>query len=456
MHRYLWGSIIAGFSQVAFIYWNLWSPSGVGPAHTFLHLLQYAGIAAGSTAILCFARAIRRQAPGRRTIRGSATVAMGFSAAAAALLLAAIALSLVQSPTEADLYAFGLMAAELTWFTLVVLGLAAIAAPPRPVMPAIMLGVLVLAGTVHAVPLPYNLAGPSGEPDTSYLIRVEGGERHPGRIYGLTVWSGTATLADYLYSLGSRSTVLLPASEARPAMAQDATALELMLVDSEAMAKAVGLQLVGRGKGALPSGNGVVVTRISAGSPAAAIFDPGDIIVGFNGEAIATWADLVDMLQAARPGAEVTFSIRRGAEPQTVKLTTMPNPSNPERAMVGILGSDHMHYDIPVTINSTIPKDIAGPSMGLALTLQVVDQTTPGGVTNGWRVAATGTILPGGQVGAVGGVGYKVLGAERTGADVLFVPRANYEEALAGATKIRVVPVDTAQEALAWLKEHQP
>lgn len=49
---------------------------------------------------------------------------------------------------------------------------------------------------------------------------------------------------------------------------------------------------------------------------------------------------------------------------------------------------------------------------------------------------------------------YQVRGAERVGADVLFVPRENYQGALSGATYIQVVPVETVQDALAWLKAH--
>lgn len=84
-----------------------------------------------------------------------------------------------------------------------------------------------------------------------------------------------------------------------------------------------------------------------------------------------------------------------GITPQTLTLTTIPNPSNPETGLVGIQGVDEYHYDIPVPITITVPSDVGGPSMGLALALQVIDQLTPGGITGGWRVAATGEIFTG-------------------------------------------------------------
>lgn len=453
MDRYLWGAAAAAFGQIAFIYWHFWSPLGAGPAFVFLHLLQYAGIGAGAAALFLLARAVGRQAGGRRAIRMLAAVAMGLSAAATLLIVAAMVLRGMQRPIHGDVFAFAYAAAKLTWLLLLGLGLLALGARPRPVLPAIVLGVVFLAGVAVDIPLPYRLTGPAGEPDTSYLVRVEGGEPHPDRIYGLTLWAGTATLADYLVSLVSRYTVLVPLS-ASPALADEDAALSQMLTDSEAMAKAVGLQLLGRGKGATPSGAGAVVTAVRTGTPAAGLFQTGDLIVAMDGAPVTNWAGVLERLQALGPGAKVTFSIRRDGEPRNLSLTTAPNPAAPEKAMVGIQGGDQVAYDIPVPIATNIPTEVGGPSMGLALTLQVIDQATPGGITNGWRVAATGQILPDGEVGPVGGLRYKVPGAERAGAGVIFVPRLNYEEALSAATEIQVVPVDSAQQALDWLKAH--
>jgi PDZ domain-containing protein len=455
VQRYLWSCIVTVSAQIGFIAWNLQSPLGAGPGYTVLLLLQYAGILAASAALCLLARAIRREAVGQKAIRGAATVTMGLSAAAAICLLGAIICRVLQSPVEAELYAIGYDAAELTWLALVVLGLAALGTRPRPVLPAVVLGVLFLVGITPEIPLPYTVTGPAGEPDTSYLIRVQGGELHPGRIYGLTLRGGSATAADYLFSLVNAHLILLPEPD-QPGMAQEDATLDQMLVDSEAMAKAVGLQLAGRGQGARPSGAGAVVTRIRPGTPAAAVFRPGDLIVGFNGAAVATWDGLVAQLNQVGPGARVTFAVRRDGQPQTLTLTltTLPNPGAPEKGMVGIQGGDQLTYDLPMPVTTHVPAGVGGPSLGLALTLQVVDQLTPGGITNGWRVAATGQMLPDGKVAAIGGAEYKVRGAERAGAGVIFVPRANYDAAHSGATQIQVVPVDTVQEALAWLQAH--
>ena len=50
---------------------------------------------------------------------------------------------------------------------------------------------------------------------------------------------------------------------------------------------------------------------------------------------------------------------------------------------------------------------IGGPSAGLAMTLAILDDLTPGDLTGGKRVAVTGTIDPSGNVGEIGGIEQK-------------------------------------------------
>ena len=97
--------------------------------------------------------------------------------------------------------------------------------------------------------------------------------------------------------------------------------------------------------------------------------------------------------------------------------------------------------------------NLGGPSAGLAFALEVVDATTPGDLTNGLTVAATGSLDAYGRVGPVGGIRYKTVAAERAGADLFLVPSANAGEAWTASTTIRVVPVDSLSEALALLNE---
>ena len=95
-----------------------------------------------------------------------------------------------------------------------------------------------------------------------------------------------------------------------------------------------------------------------------------------------------------------------------------------------------------------------GPSHGAMLALTLIDQLTPGGVTNGWRVAGTGTIDPEGAIGPIGGIRQKAYTAGKTGADVFFVP-AGQERAIRGIPgDMEIVAVSGLDEILRWLREH--
>jgi len=78
-------------------------------------------------------------------------------------------------------------------------------------------------------------------------------------------------------------------------------------------------------------------------------------------------------------------------------------------------------------------------------------------LTSGKVIVGTGTIDSDGNVGPIGGVKYKLKGAEKEGAAIFFVPSGdNYEEALKEKKKhkykIEVVEVKTLKDAIEYLK----
>ena len=96
--------------------------------------------------------------------------------------------------------------------------------------------------------------------------------------------------------------------------------------------------------------------------------------------------------------------------------------------------------------------NIGGPSAGLAFTLAILDSLSSGNLTGGHRVAATGTISPDGTVGPVGGVREKTVAVQRAGAQIFFVPAAEYGDALSVARPgLQVVPVNSLAQVLSIL-----
>ena len=72
-------------------------------------------------------------------------------------------------------------------------------------------------------------------------------------------------------------------------------------------------------------------------------------------------------------------------------------------------------------------QKVAGPSAGLAFTLAIIDDLTPGNLTGGKRVAVTGTISTDGTVGAVGGVEQKAITARHNDVSLMIVPKDGAE-----------------------------
>ena len=93
-----------------------------------------------------------------------------------------------------------------------------------------------------------------------------------------------------------------------------------------------------------------------------------------------------------------------------------------------------------------------GPSAGLMLALAVVDAAMPGELGGSHRIAGSGQIAPDGRVEAVSAIELKVLAAERDGADVFLAPRANAAAAFYAARRLRVIPVDTFDDAMDALR----
>ena len=98
-------------------------------------------------------------------------------------------------------------------------------------------------------------------------------------------------------------------------------------------------------------------------------------------------------------------------------------------------------------------SDIGGPSAGLAFTLGLLDDLTPGNLMGRGRVAATGTMSPDESVGAIGALRQKAIAVRDAGATLFLVPAGQSADEVAAArsaagTGVRIVQVATLGEAL--------
>jgi len=344
------------------------------------------------------------------------------------------------------------------------------AAPPRRRRGRIALGIaafLLAAFLVGAafIPLPYYLFKPGSVRDTEPLITVSGAEVFPsdGSIGYTTVSLRQATLLGLVQGwldddidIYGRDEVLgdRDVDENRQVNLQ-------MMSDSKQVATQVALERLGYD---VQVTVGQLVVDIVPDSPADGVLEPGDVITAVDDQPFDDAEDLTRALADDPPGDEITATIESprtatgGAADATsrdVEIALAPSPDDPTRGVMGVrVQPIVLDYDFPfdVTIDT---GDVGGPSAGLAFTLALIDDLTPGDLTGGQDVAVTGTISGDGTVGPVGGTGQKAAAVRDAGMHLFLVPSADYQDAVDHAgDDLEVVAVDTVDEALAALGDN--
>jgi PDZ domain-containing protein len=197
----------------------------------------------------------------------------------------------------------------------------------------------------------------------------------------------------------------------------------------------------------------VTVKGVTSGAPADGHLKVGDVIQSVNGTAIESAGDLTSYIQGKPVGAALSIGYQRGADTATTTVATAKGDDGKPRIGIQVEQSQPS----PITIKITL-SDVGGPSAGLMFSLGIVDKVEPEDLTGGLKIAGTGTIDDDGNVGPIGGISQKLLGAKRDGATVFLVPRDNCAEAVANAVPglklVQVSTLDNALAALSTLRQH--
>jgi Lon-like protease len=186
----------------------------------------------------------------------------------------------------------------------------------------------------------------------------------------------------------------------------------------------------------------------------------GDTFVEVDGTPIHTASDLTTVLAGHQPGDTVSVVVDRiegnGTERVSTDVTLIADPSDPDRAIIGFYPFDTRSISLPFEIDIDTGR-IGGPSAGLAFTLTLIDELTPGDLLGGTDVAVTGTIGLDGDVGAIGALEQKASAVRQAGLHHFIVPASQSDAELAEARSIagdgvELIPVATVDEALAALE----
>jgi Lon-like protease len=281
-------------------------------------------------------------------------------------------------------------------------------------------------------------------------VEVQGG--HPnakGGVYYVDVFvrriSHLEQLLPFTRPDGSR---LVPEQDIAPAGTTDQERDRENAADmqrSEQIASVVALRALGYRVVATP--RGILVTGVSPDVPAAKAIDPQDVIVAADGVPVQTPAELRREIGRRKPGDEVRLTLRRNGKAMDVTVRTVASPTDPARAIVGILVDQDAKIELPFKVDIDL-GDVGGPSAGLPFALEIARQLGRN-VTHGCRIAATGELALDGSVLPIGGIEQKTIGVRRAGVDYFLVPVGeNARTAEKYADGLDVIPVDSFQQAL--------
>ncbi len=327
--------------------------------------------------------------------------------------------------------------------------------------------VVVLGFVIH---LPYVIISPgAATPLDDQVVTVNGAPTYgnAGNILFLTVrvsnhdptvWRVVTSMLNSDREVEKRSNVVGCLSDT-----ENTTINARLMQQSQDSAKDVALTRLGYTVEADPPE--ITVVEVCQGAPAYHRLQAGDRVLAIDDQPVAALDDVAPLVQQHRPGEPVDVTYLRDGAQLTTTVTTgrvaqggrkcvpVAEVKAAGSACMGVTMEPFVTYKFPVDVQIDT-QTVGGPSAGLAFTLAIIDDLTEGDLTGGRRVAVTGTIAPDGTVGPVGGVEQKAITARHNDVGLMVVPKSELADAKRGAGDVRVVGVDTVDEALAALERN--
>lgn len=333
---------------------------------------------------------------------------------------------------------------------------------PAPLTPrAITLSIAtvltaLLVATVGVLPLPYaiSLPGPTrdtlGEVDGQPLIQIEGAPVHESSGELLLTTAAIAggpgfpvNLVRVIQSWFDGTRAVSPVEQHfPPSRTRDETAERNQeeMVTSQELATVVALEELGIDVPTTLNVSGVV-----EGTGAVGVAQEGDVVVSIDGRDVTSFAELTRRMATVEPGTTVAVGVQRGGAPLDLAIPTTDDGQG--GALLGVLIDPE--FDPPVDVTIRI-DEIGGASAGTMFALGIMDKLTEADEANGQVIAGTGTIELTGEVGRIGAIRQKLVGAVRSGARWFLAPVSNCDEVVGHVPDgLRVVAVGTITEAWA-------
>ena len=221
--------------------------------------------------------------------------------------------------------------------------------------------------------------------------------------------------------------------------------------ESQVNATSAALKLLGyKGESKL------IINSVNPNSFAFKLLEAGDQIISVDQLMLTSATQITDYLQSKQAGDVVKVKVIRstsGSAPNANQIEVPVKLSKRDDGSAYIGVNIETKHNFPVNVKIKL-DETGGPSGGLIFALGIIEKLQSEDLIRGRNIAGTGTITDTGEVGPIGGITEKIIGAKKAGVSIFIAPIDNcsditHPELLNG---IKVVPVATLADALAVLR----
>ena len=177
-----------------------------------------------------------------------------------------------------------------------------------------------------------------------------------------------------------------------------------------------------------------------------------DKILKYDNIEFQSFTTMQEYISSKNIGDEIDFIVLRNGKETKCYAKMIDIEGSPK---IGVATAVINEYESDINIDVKSKKSESGASGGFMTALAIYNALTKNDITKGKIIAGTGTIDDKGNVGIIGGVKYKLSGAVKNKADIMLVPKDNYEEALNYKKErgfdIELVSISDFTEAIEYL-----
>lgn len=315
---------------------------------------------------------------------------------------------------------------------------------------------LVILTILFYFPVPYYIDSTGGLINVSDKVSVEDGYKDKGTFNLAYVTEMRGKVITYLFSFIMKDWDLIKKQDIQYSneTVEDVDYRNHMLLDeANQNALIVAYTVANKYVNVLDSHNYIVYIDKIANTD----LKIRDEILSVNGKAIRNTDDYIKILSGCSVGDKLSIKVKDANGNTKDKYIEVKELDKSKITGIYIVTKDTIKTE--PNIKFSFDKSESGPSGGFMMSLAIYSKLINVDISHGLKIVGTGTIDIHGNVGEIGGVKYKLKGAEKEHADIFFVPEANYKEALeekeANNYKVKIISINTFKDALNYLEEYK-